>query len=49
MGAIGDRSALPNLATVTSPNQVDMLSQAQLAELQAALAMLGYPVGDIDG
>jgi hypothetical protein len=49
MGAIGDRATLPNLATVTSPNLVEMLSQAQLAELQAALALLGYPVGDIDG
>ena len=49
MGAIGDRATLSNLATVTSPNLVDKLSKAQLAELQAALSLLGYPVGGIDG
>ena len=49
MGAIGDRATLSNLATVTSPNLVENLSQVQLAELQAALSLLGYPVGDIDG
>jgi hypothetical protein len=49
MGAIGDRATLSNLATVTSPNLVENLSKAQLTELQAALSLLGYPVGDIDG
>jgi hypothetical protein len=49
MGAIADRAALPNLATVTSPSLVDNLSKEQLAELQAALSLLGYPVGDVDG
>ncbi|CAN5198569.1 hypothetical protein BH10PSE6_BH10PSE6_38720 [soil metagenome] len=49
MGAIADRATLSELATVASPNPVDNLSKAQLAELQVALSLLGYPVGGIDG
>ena len=49
MGAIGDRATLSILATVTGPNLIDNLSKAQLAELQVALSLLGYPIGGIDG
>ena len=49
MGAIADRAALSTLATVASPNLLDNLGKAQLAELQVALSLLGYPVGGIDG
>lgn len=49
MGAIADRATLSNLAEIANPTTLDMLGKAQLAELQAALSLLGYPVGDIDG
>lgn len=49
MGAIADRATLSDLASVTSPTLIDKLSKAQLAELQVALSLLGYPIGGIDG
>lgn len=49
MGAIADRATLSELATVASPNTIDNLTKAQLADLQVALSLLGYPVGGIDG
>ena len=38
-----------SLAGITEPTPVDDLSETQLAELQTALGLLGYPVGEIDG
>jgi predicted chitinase len=37
------------LATVGDALPLDQLGESQLAELQRALSLLGYPVGDIDG
>lgn len=49
MGVIGDRAALSSLADITSPTPIDRLSKQQLSELQAALDLLGYPAGVVDG
>lgn len=49
MGAIADRASLSELASVASPTPINKLSKDQLKDLQVALALLGYPVGDIDG
>ncbi|MCI0336794.1 MAG: carboxypeptidase [Acidobacteria bacterium] len=38
-----------HLAAITGPMPIDGLSEEQLRELQVALSLLGYPVGDIDG
>jgi hypothetical protein len=38
-----------SLAGITEPTPIDDLSEEQLAELQTALGLLGYPVGEIDG
>jgi Chitinase class I len=37
------------LATITEPIPINELSEEQLRELQIALSLLGYPVGEIDG
>lgn len=49
MGAIANRAALSNLATITGPTVIESLTEAQLTDLQVGLSLLGYPVGDIDG
>src|SRR5690242_12617458 len=49
MGAIADRASLSELANVASPTPINKLSKDQLKDLQVALALLVYPVGDIDG
>ena len=36
-------------AAITSPTPIDRLSKQQLSALQAALDLLGYPAGDVDG
>lgn len=40
---------LTHLLNIAAPTPIDDLSEEQLAELQTALSLLGYPVGDIDG
>jgi hypothetical protein len=40
---------LAQLLTITGPVPLDILKEAQLSELQAALSLLGYPLGDVDG
>jgi peptidoglycan hydrolase-like protein with peptidoglycan-binding domain len=37
------------LKTVLTPTRLETLTEAQLKELQWALLILGYPVGDADG
>ena len=37
------------LSNLSSATPLETLSLAELSELQTALSMLGYPVGDIDG
>jgi peptidoglycan hydrolase-like protein with peptidoglycan-binding domain len=37
------------LLSINGPIPVEVLEEAQIAELQVALSLLGYPVGDIDG
>jgi predicted chitinase len=37
------------LQTISEPRPIGELSEEQLRELQTALSILGYPVGDIDG
>jgi len=37
------------LQTISDPRPIGELSEEQLKELQTALSILGYPVGDIDG
>ena len=40
---------LTRLITVTGPMPLSQLSKEQMKELQIALSLLGYPVGEIDG
>jgi peptidoglycan hydrolase-like protein with peptidoglycan-binding domain len=40
---------LTSLSNLSSATPLETLSLAELSELQTALSMLGYPVGDIDG
>ncbi|NTV99551.1 MAG: carboxypeptidase, partial [Chlorobiaceae bacterium] len=40
---------LAQLLTIAGPVPLDSLKETQLRELQAALSLLGYPLGDIDG
>ena len=40
---------LSELSAITEPLPLSELSRAQVRELQLALALLGYPLGDIDG
>ncbi|EXJ14577.1 glycoside hydrolase family 19 protein [Imhoffiella purpurea] len=40
---------LKELLSVSGPVPLSDLTEAQLMELQTGLALLGYPVGDIDG
>ena len=37
------------LQTISEPRPIGELSEEELRELQTALSILGYPVGDIDG
>ena len=40
---------LAKLTTITEPKPVNELTKDQLMELQTALSLLGFPLGDIDG
>ena len=40
---------LTHLITITEAKPISLLSEEQLKELQTALNLLGYPVGEIDG
>jgi hypothetical protein len=40
---------LAQLLTIAGPAPLENLKEAQLRELQTALSLLGYPLGDIDG
>lgn len=40
---------ISKLATVSEPMPLELLSDDQLSELQTALSLLGFPVGEIDG
>jgi len=40
---------LTKLLSITGPTPIERISEDQLKELQRALSLLGYPVGDIDG
>ncbi|MBL8835392.1 MAG: carboxypeptidase [Alphaproteobacteria bacterium] len=42
-------AALALLSAITGPIPVKSLDESRLRELQTALSLLGYPVGDIDG
>jgi len=40
---------LAELLSISGPTPISELTDEQLKELQRALSLLGYPVGDIDG
>ena len=40
---------LAELTSISDARPIDQLTESQLKELQRALGLLGYPVGDIDG
>jgi hypothetical protein len=40
---------LAELLSISGPTPIRQLSEGQLKEVQRALSLLGYPVGDIDG
>lgn len=49
MGETAAQNALAQLASIRDPVPVSSLDATKLRELQRALSLLGYPVGDVDG